>query len=179
MISHQRQLSSKQSHFSYQTGEYSVHLRLCHPFAKEILNHCSILDIASDQFSMFHHASSGIRRIVTYTTERESFHFFCQWNRGNISVSPLHTLILESSEHFAVNWNDLCDYENKLHFCAEAETCHILEQWIHCRKLCDRTIQHLQFCLWTAFSLSNSYRHARANTCHLVWTELQICQVGI
>lgn len=55
---------------------------------------------------MFHHASSGIRRIVTYTTERESFHFFCQWNRGNISVSPLHTLILESSEHFAVNWND-------------------------------------------------------------------------
>lgn len=55
---------------------------------------------------MFHHASSGIRRIVTYTTERESFHFFCQWNCGNIFVSPLHTLILESSEHFAVNWND-------------------------------------------------------------------------
>lgn len=106
MISHQRQLSSEQSHFSYQTGEYSVHLRLCHPFAKEILNHFSILHIASDQFSMFHHASSGIRRIVTYTTERESFHFFCQWNRGNIFVSPLHSLILESSEHFAVNWND-------------------------------------------------------------------------
>lgn len=76
---------------------------------------------------MFHHASSVIRRIVTYTTERESFHFFCQWNRGNIFVSPLHTLILESSEHFAVNWNDFVRFENKLHFCAEAETCHILE----------------------------------------------------
>lgn len=76
---------------------------------------------------MFHHASSGIRRIVTYTTERESFHFFCQWNRGNIFVSPLHTLILESSKHFAVTGMILCDFENKLHFCAEAETCHILE----------------------------------------------------